>query len=198
MSEITLSGVTYPLTAKPTHRSCIAVRAMQKSSLFKIIDIEAARDSIRAEHENKGKTGEVSDKELNNKSITDILMEQVFTDPAKMSSMSDMEEEAHEVGVIMLVAGLSEDSIGDMYHPDFVTLRDKCVEVLGGDITAFFPDWNMSTSSPSQHTVNAAVAVGMMAKAERDCATSPLANPQQSLSETSNDGQEAVRVTTNG
>ncbi|MCK5431497.1 MAG: hypothetical protein KAJ03_02070, partial [Gammaproteobacteria bacterium] len=183
MSEITLSGVTYPLTAKPTHRSCIAVRAMQKASLFKIIDIDAARDSIRAEHEKKGKTGEVSDKELNNKSITDILMEQVFTDPAKMSSMSDMEEEAHEVGVIMLVAGLSEDSIGDMYHADFVTLRDKCVEVLGGDITAFFPDSNMNTSSQSSE------AVSMSEKVERDCATSPLANQPQSLSETSNDGQ---------
>ena len=192
MSEITLSGVIYQLTAKPTHRSCIAVRAMQKASLFKIIDIDAARDSIRAEHENKGKNGEVSDKELNNKSITDILMEQVFTDPAKMSSMSDMEEEAQDVGVIMLVAGLSEDSIGDMYHADFVTLRDKCIEVLGGDISAFFPDSNMSTSSPAPE------AVSLAEKIHQDCATSPPANQQENSSETSNDGQEAVQVTTSG
>ena len=176
MIEVIIGGVKYTLTDKPLRKDVLRVRKMQKAKIFEMLDISAMR--------------EMSDKEKGNVGIDVILQEQILSDPGKLAAFTEMEDESKILGTIMLAAGIDADAIGNMQFDDSEELYAACVEVLGGDISAFFPDSNMSTSSPSPE------AVSMSEKINRDCDTSPQANQPQSLSETSNDGREAVQVTT--
>ena len=184
MSEVIIGGVKYSLTSKPLRKDVLRARKMKNAALYAVLDISAMR--------------EMSDKEKGNIAIDTLLQEQILSDPAKLAEFTAMDEESKVLGTIILAAGIDADAIGNMPFADSEKLYGACIGILGGDISAFFPDSNMSTSSTSQETVNAAVAVGMMEKVKRDCDTSNPANQPANSSETSNDGQEAVQVTTNG
>ena len=178
MSEVIIGGVTYALTSKPLRKDVLRARKMKNAALYAVLDISAMR--------------EMSDKEKGNIAIDALLQEQILSDPAKLAAFTEMDEESKILGTIILAAGIDADAIGNMPFTDSEELYAACVEVLGGDISAFFPDSNMSTSSPAPE------AVSMSEKMQRDCDTSSQTNPPESLSETSNDGREAVQVTTNG
>lgn len=178
MSEVVIGGVKYTLTDKPLRKDVIRARKMKNAALYEVLDISSMR--------------EMSDKERGNIAIDILLQEQILSDPSKLAAFTEMDEESKILGTIILVAGIDADSISNMTFADSEELYAACVDIIGGDMSVFFPDSNMSTSSQAPE------AVRLSEKIERDCDTSSPANPPESLSETSNDGQEAVQVTTSG
>lgn len=176
MSEIEIGGITYTLTDAPLRKDVLRVRRMKKAQVYDMLDLSAFQG--------------IGEKGRGNIEISKLLQEQILDDPAKLATFTDMDEETGVLSTIMLVTGLDADEIGKMPFKDSETLYEKCVEVLGGDMSAFFPDSNMSTSS------SASEAVTMTEKVERDYDTSTPENPPENSSEESKTGQEDIPQTT--
>lgn len=139
MTQTTINGENYTLTANPSHGVVRAVRHAQRSLLSELL--KKYKDVIKLDP---------------NQSIDSAVSAIVMHNPDELILIRDKDEESNAIATISLACGrqFSYDEFGELSENEYWENFEKCKAILGGDSTDFFSRYDgrssLRTSEPAK------------------------------------------------
>jgi hypothetical protein len=131
MTQITINGENYTLTANPTHGAVRAVRHAQRSLLSELL--KKYKDVVKFDP---------------NQSIDSALAAILAFNPDELVNIRDRDEESNVIATLSLAAGrlFTYEELGSCSEQEYWELFEACKKALGGDSNDFCGRYGGNTS----------------------------------------------------